>query len=440
MLGEAKCAERSWGCADRPAGVRGPTRRGARSCGRGARSGGAEAQDRTAGGEDRSAESYQQRSASRRFAPPWEETTNAASERSSSSAGRTRFTAARRASKCAMRESGAAAATLHSTTMERRPRVNVPTTGGIRSTKGDGRPILLAPDGEMDAEAVAGEKKMKGEVKEDGRGFKGLGISVDPAKFPSPSSRLLPRVSPPHSSSSSRLSLSPARALSLSLPRRSRSLPVARSCRSSQPAIRSSVQRELASVIQPILEKGIVDHSIIHRALLEYLSIADKSSATDVIEQLSGPLLVRMIGTRDGAKLGMLCIKHGGAKGRKKIIKGMKGHVGKIAHDQYGCMVLVSILSMVDDTKLLSKVAIRELQPILKELVFDKGESASGDGATGREREPLARKRARAARQGESASGDGATERERERATGRDARKKTTGGLGKGREIKTLSV
>ncbi|KAK9086348.1 hypothetical protein Syun_028742 [Stephania yunnanensis] len=135
---------------------------------------------------------------------------------------------------------------------------------------------------------------------------------------------------------------------------------------------KSSVQRELASVIQPILEKGIVDHSIIHRALLEYLSIADKSSATDVIEQLSGPLLVRMIGTRDGAKLGMLCIKHGGAKGRKKIIKGMKGHVGKIAHDQYGCMVLVSILSMVDDTKLLSKVAIRELQPILKELVFDK--------------------------------------------------------------------
>ncbi|KAK9146995.1 hypothetical protein Sjap_006898 [Stephania japonica] len=135
---------------------------------------------------------------------------------------------------------------------------------------------------------------------------------------------------------------------------------------------KSSVQRELASVIQPILEKGIVDHSIIHRALLEYLSIADKTSATDVIEQLSGPLLVRMIGTRDGAKLGILCNKHGGAKGRKKIIKGIKGHVGKIAHDQYGSTVLVSILSMVDDTKLVSKVVIRELQPILKELVFDK--------------------------------------------------------------------
>ena len=29
-------------------------------------------------------------------------------------------------------------------------------------------------------------------------------------------------------------------------------------------------------VVQPILEKGIVDHSIIHRVLMEYFSIADQ--------------------------------------------------------------------------------------------------------------------------------------------------------------------
>lgn len=32
----------------------------------------------------------------------------------------------------------------------------------------------------------------------------------------------------------------------------------------------------MTSVFQPILEKGILDHSIVHRALLEYLAIADK--------------------------------------------------------------------------------------------------------------------------------------------------------------------
>lgn len=135
---------------------------------------------------------------------------------------------------------------------------------------------------------------------------------------------------------------------------------------------KSSVLRHMSSVIQPILEKGIVDHSMIHRVLIEYLNIADKSSAADIIQQLSGPLLVRMIHTREGSKIGMLCVKHGSAKERKKIIKGMKGHISKIAHDQCGCMVLVGIFSMVDDTKLITKIIIRELQTTLKELALDK--------------------------------------------------------------------
>ncbi|KAI6706921.1 hypothetical protein NL676_009883 [Syzygium grande] len=135
---------------------------------------------------------------------------------------------------------------------------------------------------------------------------------------------------------------------------------------------KSSVLRHMSSVIQPILEKGIVDHSIIHRMLMEYFSIADKSSARDILQQLSGPLLVRMIHTRDGSQIGMLCIKHGSAKERKKIIKGMKGHIGKIANDQCGSLVLVCIVSVVDDTKLVTKMIMRELQTILKELVLDK--------------------------------------------------------------------
>ncbi|XP_043708834.1 pumilio homolog 24 isoform X2 [Telopea speciosissima] len=135
---------------------------------------------------------------------------------------------------------------------------------------------------------------------------------------------------------------------------------------------KASVIRHMTSLVQPILEKGIVDHSIIHRSLVEYFSIADKSSATDVIQQLSGPLLVRMIHTKDGVKVGILCVKHGSAKERKKIIKGMKGHIGKIAQDQCGTMVLICILSVVDDTKLITKIIVRELQNMLKELVLDK--------------------------------------------------------------------
>ncbi|CAN4115052.1 unnamed protein product [Withania somnifera] len=135
---------------------------------------------------------------------------------------------------------------------------------------------------------------------------------------------------------------------------------------------KGSVIRHMASVLQPILEKGILDHSIIHRALVEYLTIADQSSAADIILHLSSPDIVRMIHTKDGSKIGIFCIKHGSAKERKRIIKGMKDKVGKIAHDKCGTLVLVSILSIVDDTKLLSKVIIREIEGILKELLLDQ--------------------------------------------------------------------
>lgn len=39
-----------------------------------------------------------------------------------------------------------------------------------------------------------------------------------------------------------------------------------------------------------------------------------QTSAAFVIQQLSGPLLIRMVHTRDGSRLAMLCIKHGSAK------------------------------------------------------------------------------------------------------------------------------
>ncbi|KAF7841880.1 pumilio-like protein 24-like [Senna tora] len=135
----------------------------------------------------------------------------------------------------------------------------------------------------------------------------------------------------------------------------------------------------MTSVIQSILEKRIVDHSIIHRLLMEYFSIANKVllycfpvkyNSTDV----------QSTSRYDDWHKGWsqtwnsLC-KIGSAKERKKIIKGMKGHIDKIAYHQHGCMVLVCIISVVDGTKLITKAIIRELQQILKELVLEKDHS-----------------------------------------------------------------
>ncbi|KAI5084053.1 hypothetical protein GOP47_0000222 [Adiantum capillus-veneris] len=135
---------------------------------------------------------------------------------------------------------------------------------------------------------------------------------------------------------------------------------------------RRNVLEHMTSSLQPMLEKGIVDHSIIHRALIEYLSIAGKAMATDVLQQLSGPLLVRMIHTREGAKVGVTCVSLGSRKERKKIIKGLKGHATKVACDAYGCLVLVAILDLVDDTEMLNKFIVNELAKNVEQIAFDR--------------------------------------------------------------------
>ncbi|EMS66904.1 Pumilio-like protein 24 [Triticum urartu] len=172
---------------------------------------------------------------------------------------------------------------------------------------------------------------------------------------------------------------------------------------------KSSVLQYMTTVIQPLLEKGIVEYSIVHTVILEYLTIADKTSALDVIRQLiphltqgssvvdgdelsgvaevatkskakkkrsSEPLLIRIMQTREGLKIGLACLKHGSAKDRKKIIKSLKGQNMKLALGDYGCLFLACLLSIVDDTKLVTKVVIDELTKHLKELIFDKDEAS----------------------------------------------------------------
>ncbi|KAF7109874.1 hypothetical protein CFC21_110067 [Triticum aestivum] len=166
---------------------------------------------------------------------------------------------------------------------------------------------------------------------------------------------------------------------------------------------KSSVLQHMTTVIQPVLEKGIVEYSIVHTVILEYLTIADKTSALDVIRQLiphltqgtyavdelsgvarflgksevekkrsSKPLLIQIMQTKEGLKLGLACLKHGLAEDRKRIIKSLKWRIMKLALSDYGCLFVICLLSIVDNTELVTEVVIDVLKKQLKELIFDK--------------------------------------------------------------------
>lgn len=127
--------------------------------------------------------------------------------------------------------------------------------------------------------------------------------------------------------------------------------------------------QELARQLSPIMEKGILDPVLSHRLIAEYLASAPVSAVEDAVQTLAGENMLRMMHTHEGAAAAAMVIAYGSAKDRKAAIKAMNSHVKSMATDQYAHLVLITALSRVDDTALLRKHVITELQTCMEELM-----------------------------------------------------------------------
>jgi pumilio family protein 6 len=119
----------------------------------------------------------------------------------------------------------------------------------------------------------------------------------------------------------------------------------------------------MKSALDSVLEKATFNVGktpILHRAILDYLTISDPNSCKDMIELLKDHL-VHMLHTREGAQVTQYCILHATPKDRKQIVKSFKGFVHSIAKEQYGHAVLITCFECIDDTVLVSKALIGEI-------------------------------------------------------------------------------
>eukprot|EP00887_Chlorella_sp_A99_P001683 scaffold8.g1683.t1 len=127
-------------------------------------------------------------------------------------------------------------------------------------------------------------------------------------------------------------------------------------------AQRRGVIQSISRDLIPIMEKGLVDCPLVHRLVAEYMEHAPASLVADAAEYLSGEPLLHMVHTKDGASAACCVLAYGTAKDRKKAVRALKGHVGAAARDEWGHLPLLTALSVVDDTALLRKAVLPELQ------------------------------------------------------------------------------
>ncbi|KAF0310698.1 Pumilio 3 [Amphibalanus amphitrite] len=135
-----------------------------------------------------------------------------------------------------------------------------------------------------------------------------------------------------------------------------------------QPEKKAIYLTNVRSQLQSLLDKQLLTGSLAHRLLREYLSLCSQSDRADVIESLRDAV-VQMLHTKDGARVGLMCLWWGTTKDRKAIVKSMKTYVQKVCVDEHGFMVMLALLDVVDDTRLVKKALLEEMMANIADIV-----------------------------------------------------------------------
>ena len=100
------------------------------------------------------------------------------------------------------------------------------------------------------------------------------------------------------------------------------------------------------------------------RLVKDYLECSTGMTVEEAVETLSstGEAVLRMVHTHEGAAAACMVLGYGTPKDRKKVVRAMKGHVAKMAADEWGHVVLCMALGCVDDTALTGKIVVPELK------------------------------------------------------------------------------
>ncbi|XP_014222554.1 pumilio homolog 3 [Trichogramma pretiosum] len=136
------------------------------------------------------------------------------------------------------------------------------------------------------------------------------------------------------------------------------------------PDMKSATLTAMKANLNKILNKNLINSSLVHTVLYEFLSHCSKEDK-DEIMALARPLIAELSQTKDGAKAANICIWNGTNKDKKVMMKTLKEHVKSIATSDHGSLMLMCLFDAVDDTVLLKKIIIQEIINNIDEIAAD---------------------------------------------------------------------
>lgn len=118
-----------------------------------------------------------------------------------------------------------------------------------------------------------------------------------------------------------------------------------------------------------IASKNLVDNSLVHAVLLEYLEEADEKDRNEVITAYI-PHIAAISSTKFGVESATLCYLHSVAKERRAMLKSIKDHVVKLATHEHGHLLILEILNSTDDTLNIKKTLFTQIIKNIEEIAL----------------------------------------------------------------------
>jgi len=134
---------------------------------------------------------------------------------------------------------------------------------------------------------------------------------------------------------------------------------------------KKSIAQHLEEAVEKAIEKELLGLDIVHLLLQAFCEIATDSQLTQLAEQCMDGAAY-LLSSKAGAEALLRLLGIANAKQRKAFCRDLKGKFAALAKNSVDYVVMIRLLTTVDDTVMLSKSMVAEWLQDMEDLCFDK--------------------------------------------------------------------
>lgn len=120
------------------------------------------------------------------------------------------------------------------------------------------------------------------------------------------------------------------------------------------PHIKLAIVNAVKANLEHIVNKKLVDNSLVHAVLLEFLTVCSEEERIEMAQAFN-PYLPSLASTKDGSRAAMVIFFNSVVKDRRAIVKNLREHLLELCTHEHGHVLIIAIINSMDDTKALKK-------------------------------------------------------------------------------------